>query len=134
MKLKTAGLLLIKERKLLMAYSSNKACFYLPGGKINHGESVQEGLCREILEELNLPLLPQDLHYFCHITAPAYGEKDGIIMEQDCFFAETKYQPVARAEINLLQYFTLNEYLGLENQAPGAISILKILKEANLID
>ena len=86
MTLLTAGLLIIKERRLLLAYSTNKQCFYLPGGKVDAGETPEQALCREIREELNIDLIPTDLSYFTHISAPAYGETPGIIMEQDCYF------------------------------------------------
>jgi 8-oxo-dGTP pyrophosphatase MutT (NUDIX family) len=134
MQLATAGLLIIKERKLLLAFSINKACFYLPGGKIDTGETAEEGLCREIEEELNVQLHPRELSYYCHITAPAYGETKGIIMEQDCFFINKIINPVAAAEIGDLKYFSRDEYLQQENKAPGAIMILEKLKKDNLVD
>jgi 8-oxo-dGTP pyrophosphatase MutT (NUDIX family) len=134
MQLATAGLLVIQNRKLLLAYSINKSCFYLPGGKIDEGESTKEGLCREISEELNVQLLPAELIYYCHITAPAYGEKNGITMEQDCFIVNKPIIPVAAAEIGELKYFSLNDYLNEKNKAPGAIMILEKLKSDNLID
>jgi len=134
MQLATAGLLVIQNRKLLLAYSINKACFYLPGGKIDEGESTKDALSREISEELNVQLQPADLLYYCHITAPAYGEKRGIIMEQDCFIVNKTITPVAAAEIGELKYFSLNDYLNQENKAPGAIMILEKLKSDNLID
>jgi len=37
--LHTAGLVVIKEGKLLLAFSSNKNAWYLPGGKIDSGEN-----------------------------------------------------------------------------------------------
>jgi len=66
-----AALLTLKDRKLLLAYSKNKKCFYLPGGKIDSGESAKQALCREIEEELNVPLDETELEYYTHITAPA---------------------------------------------------------------
>ena len=44
----------IKDKKLLLAFSKNKQCFYLPGGKIDTGETAKQALCREIGEELNI--------------------------------------------------------------------------------
>jgi 8-oxo-dGTP pyrophosphatase MutT (NUDIX family) len=130
MQLVTAGLLIIQNRKLLLAYSRNKQCFYLPGGKIDTNETVEEALCREIAEELNVQLQPQEIIYYCHITAPAYGEKDGVIMEQDCYFTNRTITPEASAEIGELKYFTLNDYLLQANKAPGVITILeKLTKE-----
>src|SRR5689334_3276258 len=134
MKLPTVGLLVIEKRKLLLAYSRNKECFYLPGGKIDDGETASIALCREIEEEMNVDLQETDLNYYTHITAPAYGEKNGTTMEQDCFLLNKKIFPTASAEIGELRFFSLNEYLLETNQAPGAVMVLTKLKEDNLID
>ena len=50
--LHTAGLVVIQENKLLLAFSNNKKAWYLPGGKIDAGETPVEALQREIQEEL----------------------------------------------------------------------------------
>ena len=134
MQLLTAGLLLIKDRKLLLAYSNNKQCFYLPGGKIDKGETALTALIREIQEELNLTLQPEELQYYTHISAPAFGENENVIMEQDCFLTTTKLEPKAAAEIGELRYFTLHTYLQQAKQAPGATMILQQLLQNGLID
>lgn len=134
MQLHCAGLLAIKYRKLLLAFSKNKQCFYLPGGKVDAGETAIEGLCREIAEELNIALTAAELSYYTHISAPAYGEQQGIIMEQDCFLLNKEINPVAAAEIGELKYFTLEEYLWQPNKAPGAVMILQQLLKDGLID
>ena len=134
MHLATAGLLVIENRKLLLAYSRNKQCFYLPGGKIDEGETAIAALCREIAEEMNVDLEETDLQFYTHITAPAYGEMNGTIMEQDCFLLDKKVKPAASAEIGELKYFSLDEYLQESNQAPGAVMILQQLKKDGLID
>ena len=129
-----AGLIYIENKKLLLAFSKNKQCFYLPGGKIDEGETAAVALCREIAEELNIYLQEDELEFYTHISAPAYGEKNGVIMEQDCFLAEKTSQPEASAEIGELRYFTLKEYLAENNKAPGAVMVLELLKADNLID
>lgn len=129
-----AGLLHISDRKLLLAFSRNKQCFYLPGGKIDKGETPAEALCREIREELNIPIEEKELRYYTHITAPAYGEEKGIIMEQDCFFLDKAVQPQASAEIGELRYFTVSDYKKERNIAPGALRVLELLNEADLVD
>jgi 8-oxo-dGTP pyrophosphatase MutT (NUDIX family) len=134
MQLPTTGLLIIQNRKLLLAFSINKQCFYLPGGKIDDGETPARALCREIAEELNIILTENELEYYTHISAPAYGEKDGVIMEQDCFIIKKPVNPVAAAEIGELKYFSLNEYLEQASKAPGAVMILELLKADKLID
>jgi 8-oxo-dGTP pyrophosphatase MutT (NUDIX family) len=134
MKLPTAGLLVIENRKLLLAYSRNKQCFYLPGGKIDMHETPGQALCREISEELNVDIRENELTYYTHITAPAYGEEKGTIMEQECFLLNRAVSAAPSAEVSELKYFSLGEYLSQSNQAPGAVMILTHLQANGLID
>lgn len=134
MKLPTAGLLIILNRKLLLAFSKNKQCFYLPGGKIDEGETAAGALCREIAEELNISLDENELTYYTHISAPAYGEQNGTIMEQDCFFINKLVEPAASSEIGAIKYFSLKEYLNETNKAPGAVMVMERLMKDNLVD
>ena len=134
MKLPTAGLLIIQDRKLLLAYSKNKKCFYLPGGKVDLHETVTQALCREISEELNVAIEETELTYYTHITAPAYGEEKGTIMEQECFLLQRTISPAASAEVSELKYFSLAEYLCQSNRAPGAVMLLAHLHANGLVD
>lgn len=134
MKLPTAGLLVIKSRKLLLAFSVNKQAFYLPGGKINAGETAEQALTREIKEELNLELQEDDLRYYTHITAPAFGELEGVVMEQECFFCKVDGQPEANAEIGALDYFDCCDYQSQTHRAPGVVMVMQKLKEDGMID
>ena len=70
-RLHTAGLIALKEGKVLLAFSNHKKAWYLPGGKIDAGETPREALCREISEELSTVIDPQKLRYIGRITAPA---------------------------------------------------------------
>lgn len=81
-KLPTAGLIVVENNKLLLTFSKNKKAWYLPGGKIDKGETSIQGLIREIEEELNLTLDANQLEYCFHITAMAYDENN-LLMEQD---------------------------------------------------
>jgi 8-oxo-dGTP pyrophosphatase MutT (NUDIX family) len=134
MTLLTAGLLVIENRKLLLAYSLNKKCFYLPGGKIDAGETAARALCREIAEEMNVAIDENELKYYTHISAPAYGEENAIIMEQDCFFLQRDIAPQASAEIGQLKYFSLEDYHLETNRAPGVVMRLEKLKAGDFID
>ncbi len=129
-----AGLIYTRDMKLLLAFSNNKQCFYLPGGKIGPHETAAIALCREIAEEMNVMIQPGDLEFYTHISAAAYGEQEGSIMEQDCFIVHHTIDPVAAAEIGRLQYFSLEDYLQEKEQAPGAIMILKQLQKDGLIN
>jgi 8-oxo-dGTP pyrophosphatase MutT (NUDIX family) len=132
--MRTAGLVSLKDRKLLLAFSKNKRAFYLPGGKIDKGETSQSALRREILEELNIRINPEELRFYAHITAQAFGEENGIRMEQDCFWQNLKEEPRPGSEVLRLQYFDAETY-GLEaEQVPGVLLLMQQLKRENLID
>ena len=118
----------------LLAFSNNKQAFYLPGGKIDAAETAVEGLIREIREELNVELNESGLQYYTHITAPAFGEKTGIIMEQDCFLYDLQETPEPNAEIGVLEYFDIAAYSLQPQQVPGVVMILEKLKKENKID
>jgi 8-oxo-dGTP pyrophosphatase MutT (NUDIX family) len=132
--LTTAGLVVVKERKLLLAFSNNKKAFYLPGGKTDEGETTETALLREISEELNITLDPGKVRFYIHITAPAFGEQNGIVMEQDCFLYDLQEEPHPAAEIGDLRYFDIQTYSGQPHQVPGVVMVMHRLKADDLID
>lgn len=126
--LDTAGLVITEHGKLLLAYSNNKNAWYLPGGKIDNGEDSKAALIREIEEELSLILDPSRVHFLHHITAPAYGEKLNIMMQQDCYTYDLEGQTIAATnEIGAVKYFSLEEYKREEIQVPGVLMIYEVL-------
>ncbi len=46
--------LIFKEREILLALRRDIAWWNLPGGGLERGETVEEGVCREVLEETGL--------------------------------------------------------------------------------
>ena len=125
--LPTVGLLIINDNKLLLAFSKNKKAWYLPGGKVDSGETSLESLQREIREELNIILDPSLITYYCHIQAPAFGEDHNIIMEQDCYLYTFDQEITPGNEIEAVQYFDLKTYLKEPQQVVGVINVFKNL-------
>jgi 8-oxo-dGTP pyrophosphatase MutT (NUDIX family) len=134
MQIHTAGLVVIKDKKILLAFSLNKRAFYLPGGKINVGESATQCLAREIKEELNIDIQENQLRYYTHITAPAYGESAGLFMEQECFLLRTLEDPKPSAEIEAIEYFDSQTYALQPEQVPGVVMLIEQLKKEGLLN
>jgi 8-oxo-dGTP pyrophosphatase MutT (NUDIX family) len=134
MVIQTAGLVILNNRKLLLAFSKNKQAFYLPGGKVDAGETSVEALVRETGEELGIALEPNRLRYYTHITAAAYGESNGAIMEQDCFRYELDDHPRPGAEIGALQYFDEADFSLEPAQVPGVVMLIEQLQKEGLMD
>ncbi|NAW51548.1 NUDIX domain-containing protein [Elizabethkingia argentiflava] len=131
--LPTAGLIVIRDNKLLLAYSKNKKAWYLPGGKIDSGENSLGALQREIQEELNITLNPKLLKLYCHITAPAYGEQPHIIMEQDCFIYELKENIQPGKEIEEVKFFDMQAYQLESAQVSGVLQVFHQLRKDKII-
>jgi len=131
--LPTAGLIVIKNNKLLLAYSKNKKAWYLPGGKVDAGETSIQALQREILEELNLELNLNFLNYYCHISAPAYGEFPVVIMEQDCFIYKLNEEIKPSNEIEAIKFFDFEMYQSEPIQVVGVIQVFEHLHNDNLL-
>lgn len=125
--LPTVALISVKEGKLLLAFSKNKNAWYLPGGKLDNGESSEDGLIREIKEELNLDLEKSQLQYFGHISAAAYGEDANIQMEQECFYYDLQTEIRPSHEILDAKYFSRDEYLLEPAQVEGVLIAFKML-------
>jgi len=130
----TAGLIVIKDKQLLLAFSNNKQAFYLPGGKADPGESTVDAIIREIFEELNIRLSPKDLEFYTHITAPAFGEQTGVTMEQDCYTTELRDEPIPCAEIGELRYFNTAAYQLQPHRPPGVVEVMRQLKQDGIIN
>lgn len=133
MKLLTAGLVIVKNNQLLLAYSNNKNAWYLPGGKIDEGETSKEALIREIKEELNVELELDKIESYRHISAPAYGESPEWIMEQDTFRYSLTEKVQPSNEIAAVKYFDLAMYKLEPAQVPGVLKIFKLLEEDGII-
>jgi len=83
---------------------------------------------------LNIVLQEERLRYYTHITAPAFGENNGIVMEQDCFMYELEETPSPNAEIGEVDYFDTHSYASQPAQVPGVVMILEKLKTDGLVN
>jgi 8-oxo-dGTP pyrophosphatase MutT (NUDIX family) len=127
------GLIVVENRSLLLAYSKNKGAWYLPGGKVDAGETPLQAMQREIKEELNMDLTADSLQWYYHITAPAFGEKD-LLMRQDCFLHQLRQTPQPSAEIGAVRFFTRETYSREPHQVRGVLLAFEKLQQDGLVD
>lgn len=116
------GLVHVEAGRLLVVRSRNKNAFYLPGGKIEPGETPQDAVRREVREELGVELdRPEVLKRY---VAPAYGEGEGAIVDMTCFTARLLGTPQPTSEIAELTYVTRDEYREHADTAPAIHDVL----------
>jgi len=126
------GLVHVEAGRLLVVRSRNKKAFYLPGGKIEPGESPAEALVREVREELGIGLArPEVLKRY---VAPAYGEGEGAMVDMTCFTAQLLGVPRPTSEIAELTYVTRDEYREHAETAPAIHEVLADLVASGQIN
>lgn len=112
----TAGGALIKDRKILLGFRSNDKTYYpntwdIFGGHCERGETAEQALIREFVEELGVtPLRYQKLGAFDEPNPEKYGKG------QHHFYAvyEWEGEPANLSnEHEVVQWFTLEEFAQL---------------------
>lgn len=121
----------IKDRKMLFVFSINKNAWFLPGGKLEQGETDKDTLMREIKEEIDISLRPQTIRYFGTFEAEAHGQKKGTLVRSACYLASYKDTIIPQNEIKEYAYFGYKD----RNKLPilGQV-VLAALKKKGMID
>ncbi|ASZ12860.1 NUDIX domain-containing protein [Chitinophaga pendula] len=112
---------------LLIESKKNPGIYYMPGGKIEPGETAEQALVRELQEELNITIDPATIRHFGDFRAQAVNQPDGVDVHNHCFFASFTGTPQPAAEIATIQLFTKAAYLAAPRQAPAVLKILDAL-------
>jgi 8-oxo-dGTP diphosphatase len=94
----------VKHKAILSTKSHGKDKYYLPGGKRECGESDEQTLCREILEELNVVIDVNSLWYFGTFEAQAHGHPEGVLVKMTCYTASYSGQLQASSEIEEIRW------------------------------
>jgi 8-oxo-dGTP diphosphatase len=100
------ALIYIHNRQILMALSTGKDFYYVPGGKREGSESDIEALSREVKEELNVELINDSITYYGTFEAQAHGKAAGVIVRMTCYQADFVGQLKPSSEIQDIAYYT----------------------------
>ncbi|MGN6425579.1 MAG: NUDIX hydrolase [Leifsonia sp.] len=126
-----AAVALVRDRRVLMVTARDRDVYYMPGGKIDAGETAAEGAAREAREEVSLVLDPADLAELFEVRTQAHGEPDGREVHMRVFRAETDAEPVASAEVGALHWVTTED---ADRCPPAGREVLTRLAALSLID
>ncbi|MDF9875869.1 NUDIX hydrolase [Cellulosimicrobium cellulans] len=106
--LRTVGWVNVRDGRLLAVRTTGKDRFFVPGGKVEPGESDAEALVREIHEELGVRLDPTSVRSAFVAEAPGHG-LGGRVVRMHCMYAEPvpgSPEPAPNAEIAELAWLT----------------------------
>jgi 8-oxo-dGTP pyrophosphatase MutT (NUDIX family) len=126
-----AAIALVRDRRVLMVTARDREVYYMPGGKIDAGESAAEAAAREAREEVALDLDPAALDELFEVVVQAHGEPDGRLVRMRVFRAETDAAPAASAEVGSLHWVTTADTASCP---PAGAEVLRLLAASGVID
>lgn len=126
-----AAVALIRDRRVLMVTARGRDVWYMPGGKIDPGESEADAAAREAYEEVAVRLDAADLVPLFTVHMQAHGEPDGRLVRMAVFAAESAAAPTASAEVSALHWATSAD---AHRCPPAGVETLRRLVTADLID
>lgn len=126
-----SALALVRERRLLMVTARDRDVLYLPGGKVEDGETPREAAIREALEEVSVRLDPDSVQELFTVTEQAHGEPAGRLVAMTLFSATTSDDPAPSNEVSSFTWVTTADS---HRCPPAGVETLRAMYERGLID
>ncbi len=99
----------IANGQILCARSKGKDTYYLPGGKREAGETDEETLAREIVEEISVQIKSETVSYFGSFEAEAHGKAEGVTVKMTCYIADFEGTLAPASEIEELSWLSYKD-------------------------
>mmetsp|Transcript_6893 Transcript_6893/g.9005 ORF Transcript_6893/g.9005 Transcript_6893/m.9005 type:complete len:181 (-) Transcript_6893:282-824(-) len=126
------ALVLVRDRKQLVARSKGKTAFFTPGGKREGTETDEEALCRECKEELTVDLIQSTIRPYGVFSAQAFGKPEGTMVRLTCYSADYQGTLCPNEEIEELRWITSD--CPASDLTVTGIMLLEDLKSKDMID
>ena len=130
---KAAGII-IRDKKLLVERSKGKEFFISPGGSIEEGETPQQALIRELMEEFQITVTEEDLEKFNTFSAPAAGNESRQVIMDVFMVKNFQGEPTPDNEVEEIAWITSNIPAGMKVGSIFEHNVIPALKEQGLID
>ncbi len=79
--------IILKDGKLAMIHNMKYDYYEFPGGGLEEGESFEEGLVREVMEETGLTVIPESIKEFGSALRLSKSRRfENTTFEQECYY------------------------------------------------
>lgn len=129
--IEVAAVALLRDRRMLMVTARGRDVIYLPGGKIDEGESAADAAARETREEVAVGLVPGSVRELFTVVTQAHGEPDGRLVRMVVFSGEPDGEPRPSAEVSEVHWVTTAD---AGRCPPAGTEVLRRMAALDLID
>jgi 8-oxo-dGTP diphosphatase len=129
--LHVAAVAIVRDRRVLMVTARGREVHYMPGGKIDPGESPAEAAAREAHEEVGIVLDPAALTEAFTVRELAHGQGEGRHVLMHVFLAETDGTPAPSGEIDAVHWVGTAD---ARRCPPAGVEVLRRLAASGLVD
>jgi 8-oxo-dGTP pyrophosphatase MutT (NUDIX family) len=126
------ALVLVRDRRQLVARSHGKSAFFTPGGKREPGETDEQALVRECTEELAIQLSRETIRPYGVFEAQAFGKPEGTMVRMTCYTSDFTGELTPSNEIEEIRW--IDAACPHELLSVTGVMILQDLKARNLVD
>ncbi|WP_431219406.1 NUDIX domain-containing protein [Leifsonia xyli] len=121
----------VRDRRVLMVTARERDVYYMPGGKVDAGETAAEAAAREALEEVALRFRPDELEELFEVRTQAHGEPEGRQVHMRVFLGRTDAQPEPSGEVGAVHW---TSSVDADRCPPAGLEVLRRLVALGLID